>query len=44
VKTCLKGGEHYRLRVSANAPAGQFWSVTPYSEHTRGLKKVTKTL
>lgn len=35
----LKGGEHYRLRVPANAPYEQFWSLTPYSEHTRGLIK-----
>jgi hypothetical protein len=33
----LKGGEHYQLRVPANAPFEQFWSLTPYSEHTRGL-------
>ena len=31
----LKGGETYRLRVPANAPAEQFWAVTLYSAHTR---------
>ena len=31
----LKGGETYRLRVPANAPAEQFWAVTVYAEHTR---------
>ena len=31
----LKGGETYRLRVSANAPAEQFWAVTLYAEHSR---------
>jgi hypothetical protein len=33
----LKGGDHYRLRIPADAPFEQFWSLTPYSEHTRGL-------
>jgi hypothetical protein len=31
----LKGGETYRLRVPANAPAEQFWAVTLYAEHSR---------
>ena len=31
----LKGGETYRLRVPANAPAGQFWAVTVYAEDSR---------
>lgn len=33
----LKGGETYKLTIPANAPFEQFWSLTPYSEHTRGL-------
>lgn len=31
----LKGGETYRMRVPANAPAEQFWAVTLYAEHSR---------
>lgn len=31
----LKGGETYRLRVPANAPAEQFWAVTVYAEQSR---------
>lgn len=40
----LKGGEHYKLRIPANAPYEQFWSLTPYSEHSRGLirSKITE--
>jgi hypothetical protein len=33
----LSGSETYRFRVPANAPYEQFWSFTPYSEHSRGL-------
>ena len=40
----LKGGEHYKLHIPADAPYEQFWSLTPYSEHTRGLirSKITE--
>ncbi|MEE2733590.1 MAG: DUF1214 domain-containing protein [Pseudomonadota bacterium] len=40
----MKGGEHYKLRIPANAPFEQFWSLTPYSEHSRGLinSKITE--
>jgi hypothetical protein len=31
----LNGGATYRLRVSANVPAKQFWSVTVYDNETR---------
>ncbi len=31
----LKGGETYRHRVPANAPAEQLWVVTMCAEHTR---------
>jgi hypothetical protein len=32
----LDGGKSYRLRVPANAPVEQFWSVTLYDNLTRG--------
>jgi hypothetical protein len=32
----LDGGKHYRLRVDADAPVRQFWSVTLYDNVTRG--------
>ena len=31
----LDGGRHYRLRIPANVPARQFWSVTAYDLETR---------
>jgi len=31
------GGKFYRLRVPANPPAKQFWSVTVYDVETRGV-------
>jgi hypothetical protein len=33
----LSGGNNYRLRVPANPPAKQFWSVTAYDEGTRQM-------
>ncbi|MCP4627218.1 MAG: DUF1214 domain-containing protein, partial [bacterium] len=33
----LKGCEHYRPRAPAKAPFEHFWSLTPNSEHSRGL-------
>ena len=33
----LSGGNTYRLRVPANPPAKQFWSVTAYDEDTRQM-------
>src|SRR5262245_42036485 len=33
----LSGGNTYRLRVPANPPAKQFWSVTAYDEGTRQM-------
>lgn len=33
----LAGGNTYRLRVPANPPAKQFWSVTAYDEDTRQM-------
>ena len=33
----LTGGRTYRLRVPANPPAKQFWSVTAYDEDTRQM-------
>jgi hypothetical protein len=33
----LSGGNTYRLRVPANAPVRQFWSVTAYDEGTRQM-------
>jgi hypothetical protein len=33
----LSGGNTYRLRVPANAPVKQFWSVTAYDENTRQM-------
>ena len=33
----LSGGNTYRLRVPANAPVKQFWSVTAYDEGTRQM-------
>jgi hypothetical protein len=32
----LDGGKSYRMRVAANAPVKQFWSVTLYDNVTRG--------
>jgi hypothetical protein len=32
----LEGGKSYRLRVPANVPAKQFWSITLYDNLTRG--------
>ncbi len=33
----LDGGKCYRMRVDANAPVRQFWSITLYDNVTRGL-------
>lgn len=33
----LDGGKPYTLHVPANPPAKQFWSLTVYDTHTRGL-------
>lgn len=32
----LDGGKAYRMRVPANPPVGQFWSITLYDNVTRG--------
>jgi hypothetical protein len=32
----LDGGRSYRMRVPANAPVKQFWSITLYDNLTRG--------
>lgn len=40
----LDGGKSYRLRVPANPPAKQFWSVTLYDVDTRGLLDNTQQL
>ena len=32
----LDGGQTYRMRIPANPPVGQFWSVTLYDNVTRG--------
>lgn len=37
----LDGGERYRLRVPANVPAEQFWSVLVYDLSTAGFVKDT---
>ena len=33
----LDGGKNYRLRVPANPPAKEFWSVTVYDYETRSM-------
>ncbi|MNR46142.1 hypothetical protein D3C85_1650720 [compost metagenome] len=33
----LDGGKHYRLRVSAEVPAKDFWSVTAYDVKNRSF-------
>lgn len=33
----LEGGNHYKLKIPANPPAGLFWSITGYDEETRGF-------
>jgi hypothetical protein len=33
----LEGGKTYRLRVPANAPVEQYWSVTAYDRDTHAL-------
>ena len=33
----LDGGKQYTLHVPPNPPAKQFWSLTVYDTHTRGL-------
>jgi hypothetical protein len=35
----LEGGRTYRLTVPANAPIGQYWSVTAYDRETHALIK-----
>ncbi len=33
----LDGSKNYKLRVPANVPAEQFWSITVYDVHTRSM-------
>jgi hypothetical protein len=40
----LDGGKSYRLRIPANAPAKDFWSITLYDSQTRSLVQNKNTI